>query len=56
MRLNNIAAQKWPGMDWIVEEDESDQTFMREYRLRDVVGDLKKRVNDVERLERSKNY
>lgn len=50
VRLDNMGAQKWPGMEWIVEEDDSDQTFMREYRLRDVVGDLKKRVNDVEKM------
>ena len=50
--------QKLPGMEWIIEEDASDQTFMREYRLRDVVGDLKKRVTDVEKMEKNnkKNY
>lgn len=34
-------------MDWIIEEDETDQLFMKDYKLRDVVGNLKKRVGDL---------
>ena len=34
-------------MNWLVEEDETDKLFMKEYKLRDVVGNLKKRVGEV---------
>lgn len=45
-----------PGMEWVMEEDDSDKTFMKEYRMRDVVGDIKKRVNDIQKMERSHKF
>ena len=58
IRLDNLNLPngKLPGMEWIVEEDETDKTFMRDYKLRNVVADLKKRVNDVEKMERTKHH
>lgn len=44
------------GMEWVMEEDDSDKTFMKEYRMRDVVGDIKKRVNDLQKMERSHKF
>ena len=43
-------------MNWLMEEDETDKLFMKEYKLRDVVGNLKKRVGEVEKLDKSKVY
>lgn len=56
IRLNNLGQFRMPGMEWIMKEDDSDQTFLKDYKLRDIVGDLKKRVTDVERMEKNKNY
>ena len=44
IKLENISEIKVGGMDWIIQEDETDQMFMKDYKLRDVVGGLKKRV------------
>lgn len=48
VKLDNISEMS-PGisMDWIIQEDETDQHFMKDYKLRDVVGNLKKRVGDL---------
>lgn len=56
MRLDNIKYQNMAGMEWVMEEDDSDKTFMKEYRMRDVVGDIKKRVNDLQKMERSHKF
>lgn len=42
------------GMEWLVEEDDDDKAFMKDYRARDVVGELKKRVTDLQKMEKSR--
>ena len=42
-------------MDWIMKEDDPNQQFMRE-KPRDVLGNLKKRVDDLQKMERKKLY
>ena len=56
VKLENISEYKGMSMNWLVEEDETDKLFMKEYKLKDVVGNLKKRVGEVEKLDKSKLY
>ena len=62
--METINYQKLPKIDWIVEEEASDNLYLSEYRIegkskikgKDIAGSTKQRIKQVEKLENSRRY